>query len=162
MTPLEHNKYVGLTHLVYGVTHILLTGVSMLFVGAILSTMRFPDVPDSDFSPRKFMFVIMAFAIVVNVVLSVPSFVASYAFLKRRSWAKVMGIIAAVIAAIHFPLGTAACVYTFWFLFSEAGKTLYGTPAQTLPPPPPSDWAGVEQQGLHQSYAPDMQPDWRG
>jgi len=159
MTPLEHNKYVGLAHLAYAVIHVLLTGASTLLVFAILGSMRFPDLPQRQFPPR-FMLAIMVFALIFNVVLSVPSFVASYAFLKRKSWARIMGIIAAAIAAMHFPFGTATCAYTFWFLFSEPGKTLYGKPSHTLPPLPPSDWASVEQ-GTQRYVPPASPPDWR-
>ncbi len=138
MTPLGHNKYVGLSHVAYGIIHILLTGVSMLFVGAMLSRMRFPDLPDRE-PPMQFILPFMAIALIVNVIMSIPSFLAAYAFLKRKSWAKVMGIIASVFGALHVPFGTAISVYTFWFLFSGPGKILYGGSMETLPPPPP-DW----------------------
>ena len=143
MTPLEHNKYVGLSHLVYGVIHILLSGLSMLFMWAMFSRVRFPDLPDRD-SPLNIMMTIMGVVLVINVAMSIPSFIASYAFLKRRSWARVMGMVAAVFAALHFPFGTAVCAYTFWFLFSEPGKIVYDNAAKPLPPPPPDNWARVE------------------
>lgn len=139
MTPLEHNKYVGLSHLAYGVIHILMTGVSMLLLGAMFSSMRFPDASGRGFPPQ-FLVVFMIVALIINVILSIPSFIAGYALLKRKPWAKVMGIVAAVFAAMRIPFGTAVSVYTFWFLFSEPGKTVYGNPSQTLPPPPPTNW----------------------
>ena len=35
---------------------------------------------------------------------------------------------------MSFPIGTAVCAYTFWFLFSEPGKSLYDRPRYALPP----------------------------
>ena len=162
MTPLEHNKYVGLSHLAYGAIHFLMTAVSILFVGFMFNRMQFPDAPDNSF-PSSFFAAFMIFAVIVNVVMTIPSFVAGYAFLKRKSWAKVMGIIAAVMAAMHVPFGTAAAVYTFWFLFSEPGKVLYDRSGQSLPPPPPSDWAliGREKQSGSSYVPPASPPDWR-
>ena len=161
MTPLEHNKYVGLSHLGYGIIHILMAGGSMLFMVVFVSRMQLPDLPDRSFP--AFFWVVMAIVVVINVAMTIPSFLASYAFLKRKSWAKVMGIIAAVFAAMHMPFGTAACAYTFWFLFSEPGKTLYGIEAKRLPPLPPSDWKAVEQQHeREEQYVPPASPpDWR-
>lgn len=161
MTPLEHNKYLGLSHLVYGVIHILFTGISMLFVGFMFSRMRFPNVPDRS-SPMPMMMLFMGAGLIVNVLLSIPSFVAGYALLKRRSWARVMGIVAAVIEAMHFPFGTAVCAYTFWFLFSEPGKILYSGASRHLPPPPPANWVAPDQLPETRSYTPPLSPpDWR-
>jgi len=161
MTPVEHNKYVGLSHVVYGVIHILLTGVATLFVGVMFSRMRFPNVPDRG-SPMPMMMTFMGIALVINLLMSVPSFIAAYAFLKQKSWAKVMGIIAAVFAVMRFPFGTAVGAYTFWFLFSEPGKILYDKASKQLPPPPPSNWAAVNQAPETHAYTtPLSPPDWR-
>ena len=157
MTPLEHNRYVGLSHLAYGIIHILIAGGSMLFMGAFMSRMHLPNYPDT------FFWVIVAAAMVINVAMTIPSFLASYAFLKRKSWAKVMGIIAAVFAAMRIPFGTAACAYTFWFLFSESGKSLYDRPSQGLPPSPPADWNTVvtPETGAERNTPSATIPDWR-
>ena len=63
--------------------------------------------------------------IIVNVGITIPSFVAGYAFLKRKSWAKIAGIVACALSALRIPFGTAVSIYTFWFLFSTPGKILY-------------------------------------
>jgi hypothetical protein len=75
-----------------------------------------------------------------GVAMSIPSMVAGYALLRRRSWAKVAGIVGGVAAATSFPIGTAVAVYTFWFLFGEAGKQMYPAKKKHLPPPPPGEW----------------------
>ena len=54
-----------------------------------------------------------------------PVVLAGYALLKRKRWAKTMGLIAAIVAGLNFPLGSALCVYTLWFLFGESGRFLY-------------------------------------
>jgi hypothetical protein len=161
MTPEEHRKYVGLSHIVYGVIHIAMTGLSMLFVGVMIGTMPLRNGP-RDVASFPFMVTFMSVALLINVLMGIPSFIAGYAFLKKRSWSKVMGIIAAVFAALHFPFGSAVCAYTFWFLFSDPGKSLYQGSNKHLPPPPPHNWAEVNQRSENQSYAPRLSPpDWR-
>jgi hypothetical protein len=162
MTALEHNKYVGLAHIAYGVIHILMIGVMGLFMLGMMGMIA-RDAPSGDAPPAAFFAIIMAFAVGVNVILSIPSFIAGYAFLKRKPWAKVAGIIAAVLSAMSFPFGTAVCVYTFWFLFSESGKLLYDGVAKTLPPPPPGDWDTVKTQNRQPQFStsPPTAPDWR-
>jgi len=88
---------------------------------------------------------VFLFAAGVTMFCTIPSVFAAFAFLRRRSWAKVAGIIAAVSISMSFPLGTAIAAYTFWFLFSESGKQLYdgvSRKAPTIPPPPPT-WAAA-------------------
>jgi hypothetical protein len=159
MTPLEHNKYVGIANLAYGVIHVLIMIVTMVFFFGMMGIMARDrgGVP-----PLAFFGVIMAFVVGVNLIMSIPSFVAGYAFLKRKRWAKIAGIVAAVASAMHAPFGTAVCVYTFWFLFSEPGKALYEKASQTLPPPPP-DWVDVDRQkGREREFVPGASPpDWR-
>jgi len=162
MTPLEHNKYVGIANLAYGAIHVLMLFVMVpIFFGMMGMMTR--DLGRSDAPPMVFFGVIMVFAIGINLVMSIPSFVAGYAFLKRKPWAKVAGIIAAVLSAMSVPLGTAVCVYTFWFLFGESGRSLYDKASKTLPPPPPSDWVDINQpKEAEPNYTPPASPpDWR-
>src|SRR5678816_2047601 len=67
-------------------------------------------------------------------MMTIPSFVAGYALLKKKRWAKTAAIIGGVTAAMNFPIGTAVCIYTFWLLFSEQGKTLFDEASYMLPP----------------------------
>ena len=143
MTPEEHNKYLGISHLVHGGLFLLL----MLGMLAFMTTI-FLSVPGNQGPPAGFMVFMWVFIGGFYGLMTVPSLVAGYGLLKRRSWARIAAIIGAVTAAMSFPIGTAVCVYTFWFLFSEPGKFLYDRPRSALPPPP-ANWP------------PPTLPDWR-
>jgi len=164
MTPQEHNKALGIANLIYGGVHLLMMGFMLAFMslifGAIMSDPRGTAPP-----PAFFGFFIW-FICLFQLLFSVPSFVAGYALLKRKPWAKVAAIISGVVSAMSFPIGTAVCVYTFWFLFSEPGKMLYdkSMAANALPPPPPY-WEAVNAQPYEQKpyeyVPPPTPPDWR-
>ena len=119
----------------------------MAFVGFMLSNIyaKAGAMGGGDLPPA-FVSGILVFAGAINLAFTIPNVIAGYALLKRRPWAKVAGIVGGVTAAISFPIGTAVAVYTFWFLFSETGKAVYDGASPPLPPKPPSDWAGSEQQ----------------
>ena len=153
----EHNRYLGLAHVTYGALHILI----MLFVGVIVFAMMSLNAGRSDAPPAAFMTVLMVFVVGINVLLAIPSFIAGYAFLKRKRWAKVAGIVAAVLSALRIPFGTAVAVYTFWFLFSAPGKLLYDTMAQALPPAPPLWDEAARRTGSETYVPPSSPPDWR-
>ena len=104
----------------------------------------------------------MAFVLVlVTLLYAVPSFLAGYALLKRKRWAKTMGLIAAIVAGLNFPLGSALCVYTLWFLFGESGRFLYHQSGLRA-----SSWRCLVGQRtsreLEREYVPpSAPPDWR-
>jgi hypothetical protein len=159
MTPEQHNKYLGIAHLAYGAFYCLFIALMMIFMGAMIFT-----VPPQGAAgpPVGFFLLAMGFMTVFHSLFIIPSFVASYALLKRRRWAKTAAIVAGVLAAMFFPIGTAVCVYTFWFLFSEPGKLLYDKPSLALPPQPPVFADAMKTVQRAPQYIPPFNPpDWR-
>jgi hypothetical protein len=140
MTPVEHNKFVGLAQLGYAGVHLLMIIVLMGVEGFMFQSIYRRSEEMGGPPPPPFLVLIFVFAGIVTVAMTIPSVVAGYALLKRRPWAKVAGIVGGVIAATSFPIGTAVAVYTFWFLFSDVGKQVYGGKNQEQPPLPPKEW----------------------
>ncbi len=152
MTPEQHNKFLGIAYLAYACFHLLLMAATMVLLGAIARqyyTMT-SFMSSEDAFPFPFMFIFMGF---FYGVTTIPAVVAGYSLLKRRRWAKIAAIIGAVVAAMNFPIGTAVCVYSFWFVFSEPGKLLYDEPVQALPPQPKPGWTTYH-------VPPGRPPDW--
>jgi hypothetical protein len=89
--------------------------------------------------------------------------------LKRKSWGRIAGIVAACFTAISMPFGTALTVYTLWFLCGREGEQFYSKPSfegwrPSLRDGSAFDW---EAQRTHEArrrkeeYAPPQPPDWR-
>lgn len=158
MTPEQHSKYVGVAHLVYGGVYLLLTLLFMLFFLAMFVS----SLPNGNDGGLGFLLVIWVFFSIFWLAFVIPSFVAGYGLLKHKRWARTAAIVGGVVSGMSFPIGTAVCVYTFWFLFSEPGRRLYDRPAYPLPPPPPlwnRDFAGSRKEP--QYIPPSSPPDWR-
>jgi hypothetical protein len=165
MTSEEHNKALGLCHLAYG-------GLSALFMFAMLSIFGavFLSIPEGG-PPMGFVMIFLTFIMAWSLILTVPSFVAGYAMLKHRSWAKPASIVAAVLETMSFPLGTAVAIYSFWFMFSDAGRAMYDKnftrpqrpyALRDTPPPSASEWNARASQEREREYVPPTQPpDWR-
>lgn len=157
MTPEQHNKYLSWAHLGYAIITGLFMFLMMGFMGAIFRM-------DPNGPPPGFVAFMMLFMGVMFSAMIVPSFVAAYALKKRKRWAKAASIIAGVTSAMQAPFGTAVCVYTFWFLFSEPGKALYDNPQRMLPearqaaPWPVNKTAAKKEE---QYVPPPSPPDWR-
>ncbi len=159
MTPEQHNKYVGLAHLAHAGFYCLMMVLMFGFFAAMIWAIPDPPGRNND-PPTAFLVIVFIFIAVVNGAFALPSVVAGYALLKRKRWAKLASIIAAVLAGMFFPTGTAVCIYTLWFIFSEPGKLLYDQPAQMLPPAPPQ-WFNTPKEVEAPYEQPKSPPNWR-
>jgi len=127
----------------------------MGFMAAMLSA-------DPKGPPPGFVGIMLLFMGAIFSAMVIPSFVAAYALRKRKRYAKVASIIAGVMAAMQAPFGTAVCVYTFWFLFSEPGKALYDNPQRMLPHAQQAAWSVNNTAAKDKEYVPPPSPpDWR-
>ncbi len=160
MTATSHNKTFGILHLAYGgLTALLMIAISlfMLIMMGVLAQNNNSGKP----LPVGILLLMVILVIAITLLQITPSFLAGYALLKRKRWAKTMGIIAAMVAGLSFPLGTGLCVYTLWFLFGESGRFLYHKAAYELPPGDAS-WARKASRELEREYIPpSAPPDWR-
>jgi hypothetical protein len=118
--------------------------------------------------PAGVMVFFSLFLLAIYGAMTVPSFVAAWALLKRKKWARTASIISAVVASANFPIGTAVCVYTFWFLFSDIGKVFFDQNNYNYAlPPGRQTWANqswehdARQQREPQYQPPPSPPDWR-
>jgi hypothetical protein len=151
---------LGILHLAYGgLSVVLLTAISifMLMIMGVIASNNNRGEP----IPVGMIALVMVFVVAINLLLITPSFLTGYALLKRKRWAKTMGIIAAMVAGLSFPLGTALCVYTLWFLFGESGRFLYHKAAYALPPGD-ALWTRTARRQPQPAYVPPpTPPDWR-
>ena len=58
------------------------------------------------------------------VVVSLPGLIAGIGLLKMRPWARIVGIVVAVLSLLNIPLGTIVGVYGLWVLFSKETEQL--------------------------------------
>jgi len=166
MTPEEHNKALGICHLVYGGLSTLMMLAMFFIFGAVF--MSIPEGPP----PAGVLAAILAFMLLYSSIFTLPSFIAGYAMLKHRPWARTAGIVAAVLEAMSVPIGTAVAVYSFWFMFSDAGRAMYDKRFvyqqrpyglhDAPPQPSASEWNAQTSYGREHEYVPPTQPpNWR-
>src|SRR5687768_9235183 len=104
MTPQDHNKVIGIMHLIWGgfnaLTMIIVVPIILLMVeGARRDGGTPPDV-------TFFLGIVGALITAFAFLFSVLPLLAGYAMLRRKTWARVMGFIAAAVEAISMPFGT--------------------------------------------------------
>src|SRR5687768_15514492 len=114
MTNEEHNKYIAWAFLANGIFQAVILLFMFVFIFALLAA----GGSDPEF-PAGFIAAVFGFALTINLIFLSPNFVAAYALLKRKPWARVAGIVAAALSAMNVPLGTLAAVYSLWFFCGD-------------------------------------------
>jgi hypothetical protein len=59
------------------------------------------------------------------LVTSAVAIACGWGLLKRRRWARILGIVFGAILLIMFPLGTVLGIYALWVLFSKDTEALF-------------------------------------
>ncbi len=119
-------------------------------------------------SPRALFAVIFGFAGLINLIFLSPNFVAAYALLKRKPWARIAGIVAAALSAMNVPLGTLAAVYSLWFFCGDQWKSVYPEtagkgrvdPLRITPAETQFEGYTKDEEGAY-IYRTPPPPDWR-
>jgi hypothetical protein len=59
------------------------------------------------------------------VITSIPEIIGGFGLLKRKTWARVLVMIIAVIDLMFIPIGTLIGIYTLWVLLNEDTTKLF-------------------------------------
>ena len=59
------------------------------------------------------------------VIWSLPGLIVGIGLLKRRSWARIGGIVVAVLSLLAIPFGTIFGAYSLWVLFSPETERMF-------------------------------------
>ncbi len=114
MTPQDHNKMIGVMYLIWGGFNALMMLFIVPMILIMLGPMGSDPTPPAEF--KTVFGIFMGMIVAVSVLFAIPPLLAGYALLKRKSWARVAGIVAACFSALSMPFGTALPVYTICFL----------------------------------------------
>lgn len=166
MTNEQHNKYIAYAFLGHAAFQLLM----LLFMVAMFSMIFFlPVEPGKPEPPKEFFGIMIGFMSILQLAFTTPSLIAAYALLKRKSWARMAGIIGGVVAAMSVPFGTAACVYSLWFFLGDNWKELYPeSSGQTRSASPQLAYGVESQRAAYRTEDQDWErvqrhepPDWR-
>ena len=70
------------------------------------------------------------------LAISLPGLITGIGLLKFQPWARIAGIVLAVINLINLPIGTAVGIYGLWVLLNKETERLFDTAGGTIVPNP--------------------------
>ena len=117
MTAKEKNRLAGIFLMAHGG---ILGLIYLLMIGFM--ALVFNADPNA---PKEVFAFVTIFMVIFCSVFVAPQIIGGWKMYKERSNAKIWGIVAAVLACMNVPLGTAAGVFALIFLFSDESKYFY-------------------------------------
>jgi hypothetical protein len=120
-----HVKVLGVLFIVLGVMGLVVAAFLLLAIGVAGGIVR--SVADSADAAIALPILGLAgtgLAIFLSL-LSAPGLVAGIGLLRFRPWARILGLVVAILDLIHFPFGTVLGVYGIWVLLSKETEALF-------------------------------------
>jgi hypothetical protein len=66
------------------------------------------------------------------LIVSLPGLITGFGLLSYKPWARIVGIVLAVLQLLHFPLGTVFGIYALWVLLNNETERMFaGSPPVT-------------------------------
>jgi hypothetical protein len=120
----QHIKVVSILFAILGVLGLLVAvGVFVMGAGAA-ATILSQDGSEEARVGAAWAGGCLTFVAALVGILSVPSVIAGWGLAKRKSWARALTIVLAVLTLPSFPIGTAIGVYALMVMFDEQAKKL--------------------------------------
>ena len=123
-----HLKVVGVLDIVFGIIGICIAMFFTLVFGGVMTAVFADGDPDAAIA-LPIIGLSGAALVAFLVIWSLPGIIIGFGLLKRRSWARIGGIVVAIIALLNIPIGTIFGVYSLWVLFNKDTEKLFAPAA---------------------------------
>jgi hypothetical protein len=118
-----HVKVLGILNIVSGALGLCMALLMVVVFGGV----AIGSAADADAAIAIPIIGLTGFALVVFLLaMALPAIVIGYGLYKLRPWARVPGIVIALLSLMAFPLGTVLGIYGLWVLFSKETERVLG------------------------------------
>ena len=120
----QHIKILSVLFIILGVLGLAVAIAFLVFGAGTAATILSTDQSGEAAVGAAWAGGCMTFIAALIGLLSVPSIIAGWGLSKRKSWARILAIIIAILSLPQFPIGTAIGVYALVILFNEEAKQM--------------------------------------
>ena len=129
-----HVKAVAIIYIVLGCLGACAGLLMLVIFGGIAGAGMASGDPDGE-AAAGFFALLGGFLLVLTLITSLPSILAGWGLLKRKSWARVLTIIIAALNLFWIPIGTILGIYALWVMLNKDTMPMFqpgggGTPAR--------------------------------
>jgi hypothetical protein len=120
----QHIKVLSVLFIILGILGIVVA-VAFLVLGAgTAATILAQDQSNEAKVGAAWAGGCITFVAVLFGVMSIPSIIAGWGLSQRKSWARILTIILAILSLPQFPVGTAIGIYALVILFNPESRRI--------------------------------------
>lgn len=120
----QHIKVVSVLYIILGILGIVLAvGILVLGAGTVTTILAQEDSSEARVG-AAWAGGCLTFIAVMFGLMAIPSILAGWGLSQRKSWARTLTIILAILSLPQFPVGTAIGVYTLVIMFNDETKRI--------------------------------------
>ncbi len=117
----SHKRILGILFIISGLLHLF----GLLFLSFLFSLI-FPLIFEHAHLDDQWVLVwvlpfLKAFAVIVILLVAIPSIIGGWGMLAEKKWAMVLILVLGCLKLFSFPFGTALGIYTIW-VYAEDHK----------------------------------------
>jgi hypothetical protein len=120
----QHIKLLSVLFVILGILGIVVAVGFMLLGAGAAATILSQDNSNEARVGAAWAGGVIAFVAVLFGIMAIPSIIAGWGLSQRKSWARILTIILAILSLPQFPVGTAIGVYALVILFNDESKRI--------------------------------------
>jgi hypothetical protein len=120
----QHIKVLSVLFIILGILGIVVAVAFMLLGAGTAATILAQDDSNEARVGAAWAGGCITFIAALFGIMAIPSIIAGWGLSQRKSWARILTIILAVLSLPQFPVGTAIGVYALVILFNEESKRI--------------------------------------
>ena len=120
-----HVKVLGVLYLVLSAIGILAALFIMVTLGGTAGIVGAAADPEDARIAIPIIGITGAAVVVILLALSLPGVLAGWGLLNFRPWARILGIVLAILHLFNIPFGTILGIYALWVLLNKDTERLF-------------------------------------
>lgn len=120
----QHIKVLSVLFIILGILGIVVAVAFMLLGAGTAATILAQDDSNEARVGAAWAGGCITFVAALFGIMAIPSIIAGWGLSQRKSWARILTIILAILSLPQFPVGTAIGVYALVILFNDEAKQI--------------------------------------
>ena len=120
----QHIKVVSVLFIILGILGVVVAVAFMLLGAGTVTTILSQDDSNEARVGAAWAGGCITFIAALFGLMSIPSIIAGWGLSQRKSWARILTIILAILSLPQFPVGTAIGVYALVIMFNEETRRI--------------------------------------
>ena len=104
-----HISVLGWLYILGHAIFLVIGGLGAIFLPGIGLSLQDPELV-------RILSVVGGVGAVFFTLLAIPGIITGIGLLKRKTWARVLALVLAVLGLVNFPIGTVVGIYALWLL----------------------------------------------